>query len=154
MNQTQGNADAIAALWLLVGRYPACFFMLETKRLPLAIGIRDQIIATGAIEPDQLNLALQFYCRSEGYLRALARGGVRIGLEGEPVGVVSPEQAASAAKGLANRLLRKKARKAREAEERPASSGSAGGSVSVKPSRRLSLSDLKQAAIERKAAAQ
>jgi hypothetical protein len=76
---------------------------------------------------------------------------VGIGLEGEPVGVVSPEQAASAAKGLANRLLRKKAR---EAEERPASSGSAGGSVSVKPSRRLSLSDLKRAAIERKAAAQ
>jgi sRNA-binding protein len=141
-------ADVIAALWLLVEKFPRPFFMLETRRQPLAIGIRDQIIATGAIEPDQLNLALQFYCRSDSYLRAMARGGARIGLAGEPVGVVTPEQAASAAKGLANRMLRKKARKA---EARPACSG-AGGTVAVKPSRRLSLGDLKRSALARKEA--
>jgi sRNA-binding protein len=119
--------------------------MLETRRLPLEIGIRDKIIATGAIEPDQLKLALQCYCRSEGYLRAMARGGIRIGLAGEPVGAVTPEQAAGAAKGLAIR----KARKARKAEERKCSEKETAMPAGPK---RLGLADLTQHALARKGA--
>jgi sRNA-binding protein len=145
-------ADAIAALWLLVNKFPKAFFMLETRRQPLAIGIRDQIIATSAIEPDQVKLALQFYCCSDSYLRAMARGGVRIGLTGEPVGAVSPAHAADAAKGLAARLARCKAR---EAEERPAGPvHSSPAPMSSGQPRKLSLADLWQAARERKQATQ
>jgi hypothetical protein len=40
------HADAIAAIWLLVEKFPKAFFMLHVRRQPLAIGIHDQIIAT------------------------------------------------------------------------------------------------------------
>jgi hypothetical protein len=52
--------EAVAALWPLVERYPACFFMLEARRKPLEIGIRDKLLAAGVIKPDDLNLALRF----------------------------------------------------------------------------------------------
>jgi sRNA-binding protein len=56
-------ADAIATLWLLVERYPACFSMAEHKRRPLKIGIRQDIIAAGLGEmtPSQLSAALRVY---------------------------------------------------------------------------------------------
>jgi ProP effector len=162
MSTAHKHADAIAAIWLLVEKFPKAFFMLDVRRQPLAIGIHDQIIATGAIEPDQLKLALASYCRSEGYLRALARGGARINCEGEPAGVVTEEQSSSAAKGLAARLARKKAR---EAEARmacsssetpaPSSTGPVHGSpapMSERP-KRLGLADLRQLAQARKATA-
>ena len=147
-------ADAIAALWLLVNKFPRTFFMLETRHQPLAIGIRDQIITTGAIEPDQLNLALQFYCRSNSYLRAMARGGARIGLTGNEVGVVTPEQMAGAAKGLAARLARKKARRpACSSSETPVPAPAA-RSACAEPvpagPKRLGLADLRQLAQARK----
>jgi sRNA-binding protein len=176
MNQIQGEyADAIAALWLLVERYPACFFMLERKRRPLQIGIRDLIIAAGTIEPDQFNLALQFYCRSTSYLVATARGGARIGLDGQPAGEITPEQQAGAAKAVAAHWARQAARKAaaRQAEapmsalpplcERCGRGHDIGNpchaptapipEVPAGPKRRLGLADLRQLAQVRKQAA-
>jgi sRNA-binding protein len=74
---------------------------------------------------------------------------VRINLEGEPAGVVTAEQAGSAAKGLASRLLRRKARKAAAAAARAPCSGAAGGTVSVRP-KRLGLADLKMTTLARR----
>jgi sRNA-binding protein len=68
---------------------PLAFAIYEQRRKPLAIGIRDQIIERvgDVISLDDLRHALGSYCRSTGYLVAVAKPGAqRIDLEGNPVG--------------------------------------------------------------------
>jgi sRNA-binding protein len=142
--------DVAAIITRLAELCPRLIFVYEARRKPLAIGIRDQIIAKvgDMITPDELSAALGSYVRSTGYLKAVARGAVRIDLEGNPVGAPTPEQMAGAAKALAARLARKKTRKA-DAAAAPCSG--AGGTVSPRPKRLFG--DLKRAALERKAVA-
>ena len=49
--------DVDATIELLCERFPRCFFMFERKRLPLKVGIFDDIAAQldGAIEPRLLS---------------------------------------------------------------------------------------------------
>src|SRR4051794_18357901 len=89
MTTRRGKSDrrsaALAAIALLSELYPRCFFVLERRRLPLKLGIRADLVravaASGALEPHELNLALSFYCRNSGYLRALRTGAARVDLD-------------------------------------------------------------------------
>ena len=60
------NMTAVAAIALLARAFPKCFFILETRRVPLKVGIRADIIAklSGA-EPTALQIALQFYTHNK-----------------------------------------------------------------------------------------
>jgi hypothetical protein len=110
------------------------------RRRPLKIGIHADIAAAldGAITPSELGVALRFYTDNEGYLRAL-RGVPRIGLDGEPAGVVTESEAQHAKALLIARRQKKPA-------------AVTGPHAAVPPAqqpptvKRLTLTDLKAAA--------
>lgn len=85
----------IAALALLQARFPALFPAKPSDVRPLALGIREALAGRLAIDadadPKAIGWALRKWCKREGYKRALARGGDRIGLDGRPVEPVAEE---------------------------------------------------------------
>ena len=109
-----------AAIDKLCAHWPACFS--ATKRRPLAIGIHTGIIAAGVLDPAMCSLALRAYTASKGYLSAsTVPDAVRIGLDGEPSGIVSEAEAAVASKRLVAVLAKQRRRReAREAEAKAA----------------------------------
>jgi ProP effector len=151
---SQECVDVVAVITRLAEHVPKCISLYEGRRRPLKIGIYEDLVAkvAGAVTPEALKIALRSYTKNIGYLRAMASPAKRIDIEGNPVGAVTPAQSASAAKAVAShwarQVERKKARLASAEPETPPCSG-AGGSVSVRP-KRLSLGDLKRAALERK----
>jgi sRNA-binding protein len=92
---------------------------------------------------------------SSGYLSALREGAARIGLDGQPTGVVTAEEEKIAAAQLTEKIARAKNRRlaaaaraatpASEATARAPARESSGGP------RRLSLSDLREAGRRRRA---
>jgi ProP effector len=163
MMKSQEHVDVAAITTRLAELCPKAIFVYEQRRQPLAIGIRAQISERvgDATTPDELNAALRAYTRNVGYLRAMARGGVRIDLEGEPAGMITAEQVASAARGVAAHWARKAARKAAarmacSSSETPAPSStgplhSSPTPMSEQP-RKISLADLRASAQARRAA--
>jgi sRNA-binding protein len=111
MNPDQ-SAKANAAIERLATLYPRTFFLLARYRWPLKIGIFDDLVAAGVMEPDELELALGMYCRSFGYRKAM-----RVGAAGGADGTVTAEHA-STAKELEGRRVKYRARK--EAERKAA----------------------------------
>ena len=70
---------------------------------PLKIGLGEELLALAGVHPaladlsrTQLRRALKVYTGAPVYRKALARGGPRHGLDGQPVGEVTPEQQAFA----------------------------------------------------------
>jgi sRNA-binding protein len=84
MNQEQ-YAKANAAIERLVELYPRTFFLLGRNRWPLKIGIFDDLVVAGIMEPGELELAFGLYCRSFGYRRAMRVGAARLNLAAEPM---------------------------------------------------------------------
>jgi ProP effector len=111
------NMTAVAAIALLARAFPKCFFILETRRVPLKVGIRADIIAKLGAEPTALQIALQFYTHNKIYLKKLVAGAQRFDLAGEPAGIVTADQEAQAKEILARRLLKRK--QARQPEAQP-----------------------------------
>ena len=147
-------AKAIAGIGYLAALYSQTFFILEKRRQPLEIGIRNKLLAAGVMKPGELGLALMVYTRSHGYRRALRTGAVRLGLDGEPAGIVTTEEAARSAEELQKRgakLRERKAAQARSAEEtaRQVAEEAARAVEAAKP-KRLNLSDQKAAAQARR----
>jgi ProP effector len=142
----------------LAEKYPGCFFIYYERRRPLALGIRALISVDGVSDAD-LQLALQYYVWSAGYLRASVAGAARVGLDGSAAGSVSEAEAVFAANKLA--AVRKRAnqkkrarkqemqarKKAKEQEQTPAPA------PAPAPPARLSLGDLRAAAAARRASA-
>jgi hypothetical protein len=98
-DQTAGHRDrtaVAAAIELLAETFPACFSVYEGRRRPLNVGIHHDIRAMldGAITPVELGKALRAYVSNGVYRRRLVAGAVRIDLNGQPAGVVTPEQVA------------------------------------------------------------
>lgn len=109
-------ANVHAALDLLTERWPKVFLWAERRRVPLKVGIREDILAelNGAITPQELSAALGVYCRNHVYLRRLRRAGaMRIDLNGAPKGVVTAEQADFAILQLSQQVWNDVTRKAR-----------------------------------------
>jgi ProP effector len=91
----KGHDKEIAAvLELLVEKWPAVFSIYENRRRPLKIGIHHEILAVldGAITAAELSLTLRYYVANPVYRSRLTVGTARIGLDGRPAGVVTPEE--------------------------------------------------------------
>ena len=93
--------DANPRLDRLGEAFPECFSRLAPK--PLNIGIREEVIALAGVHPAlmevsriQLHRTLKFYTHRLAYQKALAAGGPRYGLDGQPAGEVTPDQQAFA----------------------------------------------------------
>ena len=141
----QKRHDAIAAaIALLAETFPKCFSVYEGRRCPLKLGIHLDIQAAldSAITPTELHRALGFYCSNAAYLGALRNGAPRIDLNGEPAGVVRADEEAHARETLAKIRAKQKARAAAAKGQAQAQSPPA--------TKRLSLADLKAAAVARK----
>jgi|SRR5271166_424761 len=84
--------------------YPQVFAIEPAKRRPLAIGIREALLAVDTgMTPDELKAALAQYCGTYGYLRRMREGHARIGLDGQRVGFVTADDARWAALNIADR---------------------------------------------------
>ncbi|MFP5518075.1 MAG: ProQ/FINO family protein [Alphaproteobacteria bacterium] len=87
----------------LAHNFPACFNppKSRTPKHPLKVGITADIIARGVTGEDGLPLsrnrierAVRDYCLGTKYRAALVAGAIRVDLDGNPAGIVSPDQAA------------------------------------------------------------
>jgi ProP effector len=127
----------VAIMALLSSRFPGTFFVQESQRRPLKLGIRQDIIAAlGAeIDPKELGIALRSYTANRNYLGRLRLGAQRLDLDGNVAGTVTAEEAVHAQQ----RLHKPKQEPAPQVEP-------------PKP-QRLGLTDLKAAALKRKAQA-
>jgi ProP effector len=149
---SKSQARAHAAIAQLTERFPAVF--TQTGRRPLKIGIHGELLALG-FDRKLVVVALRSYCGSSGYLSALREGAARIGLDGQPTGVVTAEEEKIAAAQLTGKLARAKKRRLAAAAEgakpalevtvRAPALASSGGP------RRLSLSDLRELGRRRRA---
>lgn len=92
------DATVAAVLQLLAERWPQVFSIHEFRRRPLKIGIHVEILAAldGAVTPAELCMALRCYCANAVYRKRLKAGAARIGLDGEPAGVITAEEEAYA----------------------------------------------------------
>jgi sRNA-binding protein len=130
---------------LLAGRlrFPNAIARLhERKRQPLKIGIHSDLIAAMPEFPAaQIELALGIYTTSATYHAACTEGAERIDLDGQPVGVVTADEAAHAAAALE----KIRARKRRAAQIVPAPT------PPPPAPQRITLSALREAAHRRRA---
>ena len=85
----------------LCAAFPACFS--RTAPQPLKIGLGEDVMALAGVHPTladltrtQVRRALKVYTGAPAYRKALARGGPRYDLDGQPTGEVTPEQQAFA----------------------------------------------------------
>jgi ProP effector len=85
--------------------------------VPLSIGIHEELRAR---YPDEarhvIASAMRVYTGTMAYQRALADGGARIGLDGQPNGEVTPEQSGLARQRVKEALERRKAAKGRQGD--------------------------------------
>lgn len=85
---------------------------------PLAIGIDKALVAAlPQFDPALIARVLANHCRRPRYLKALANGGKRFGLDNKPVGEVTPEEQAIA---RAHPFLQQPPATAAQAEPEPA----------------------------------
>jgi ProP effector len=92
--------DGIA---VLAEHFPAVFSLEGWQpHKPLKIGINEDIAAAGVMPAEDIGPTLRLYVQRLMYQRALAAGGSRYGLDGEPCGAVTAEQVATAATSAAH----------------------------------------------------
>lgn len=73
----------------LVERFPRCFVPKGIPKRPLAVGIHVEMIRRGVLPTDRrVRAFLGDYTRGPAYHEALAQGGHRYGLDGQPAGEV------------------------------------------------------------------
>jgi sRNA-binding protein len=89
------DATVGAVIALLAERWPATFSVHEGRRRPLKVGIFADVMAAidGAVTRAELGKALGCYTANPVYMAKLREGVARIGLDGEPSGTVTAEQA-------------------------------------------------------------
>ena len=145
--------DVEATIKELANRYPATFAAEAwSPHRPLAIGIRDTLIAACPDLAGTITSALQRYTHRLVYQQSLVEGASRVDLSGAAVGTVSAQAAAHAAAKVEGILALRKAQ-AREDHRKPqAAPREAKQAVSPPPPtpKRLGLADLKRAALVRR----
>jgi len=143
MSQSHNQA-ATAAIALLAELYPRCFSVYQPRRRPLKLKIHLDIQAAldGAITAAELHRALGLYCSNEAYLGNTRKGAWRLDLDGNPAGTVTADEEAHAKATLAGIRAKK--------EARTAAAKAAAQPAILQPAKRLSLADLKAAALARK----
>ena len=94
------SPDETSTLELLLERWPDIFDLDEPA--PLQLGIHDAIIAAEpALCGPELEAVLRWYTSRIPYIKALARGGKRAGLDGKAAGDVSEQHQAGARRAVA-----------------------------------------------------
>jgi ProP effector len=89
---------AAATRNLLTETFPLAFMPKGTEKRPLKVGIyADVRAALPELSGKDVRIALADYTEGPTYLRNVIAGAVRVGLNGEPAGAVTEEQAAHAA---------------------------------------------------------
>ena len=95
------STDVNPLLDRLCQTFPACFNRSAPQ--PLKIGLGEELRALAGVHPALADLtstrirrALKVYTGMPAYRKALARGGPRYDLAGQPVGEVTPDQQANA----------------------------------------------------------
>ena len=65
---------------VLANLFPACFFVVQHRRKPLKVGIRDDVLAVlnGAIPAKETGFALKIYTSNYYYLKACKEGAPRV----------------------------------------------------------------------------
>src|SRR5262245_31030046 len=114
---TRQAARAVVAL--LCQRWPKCFDL--KNRRPLKIGIAHDLVRVlgDAVSRPELKGALNLYCGDIVYLSTLRAGTSRLDLNGNEVGIVSPEDELRAAARLkAAKHVRAKAKTPTTEEKR------------------------------------
>jgi len=93
-----GRNAIVAAISLLAEKWPCCFSIPESRRRPLKLGIREDVLASldGAIPAGKVSAALRWYVSSPEYQRRLVHRAWRVDLNGRPAGTVSEEDEAQA----------------------------------------------------------
>jgi sRNA-binding protein len=95
---SQFLACANGGIAMLAEHFPAVFTLERWQpHKPLKIGIKEDIATAGIMPAEDIGPTLRLYVQRLMYQRALAAGGSRYGLDGEPHGEVTAEQAAGAA---------------------------------------------------------
>ena len=109
--------DVEATIKELANRYPATFAAEAwSPHRPLAIGIRDTLIAACPDLAGTITSALQRYTHRLVYQQSLVEGASRVDLTGAAVGTVSAQAAAHAAARVEGILARRKAPAAQAAQ--------------------------------------
>lgn len=110
-NRQQRKNRSNRRRWLehLVEMWPQAFDLKKPR--PLAVGMIDaisaELTASGAVGHGAVRYALRSYAGNIRYIRALAAGGVRYNLHGEPEGEVTVEQQQRAAQALKTMKVQK-----------------------------------------------
>jgi sRNA-binding protein len=159
---TRRQEIAHEVIGLLAERFPQTFFIFEQRRRPLALRIDHDIniALNGALSKAELSAGLRHYCGNSGYLQACVAGAARIGLNGEPAGVVTEGEAEHARAILIGRRKKTALRiaqpgKAAETPPKlstPTALRPATSTPEIPSPKRLGLADLKAAALLRKQA--
>ncbi len=143
----------------LAASFPPCFTedCCEPHR-PLKTGIRADIVALGVLTEREAKAALRLYASRTMYQRAIAAGGVRIDLNGNAAGEVTAEEVETA-KRLIMRIKERRAMKAKNAAATKFARRAANGTPATPAPtpaapKRLGLSELRAAALARRAQAQ
>jgi ProP effector len=164
ITKSDANIAALAAL------FPAVFSAEPWQaHRPLKIGIGNELVARGVLGAQEVNAALKQYVDRLMYQKCLAAGGARFDLEGNVAGEVSSEQRCRASRLVARinaRQLAEAAAAKAEAESKAAVKQAATptsmltarspscrlpAQTTPPGSGRLGLTDLKRAALERRA---
>ena len=154
------EGEGVAALQILIKQFPDCFDWNDHR--PLKIGIHKDLVARG-VDRRLARIGLSRYCRQIGYHQALVEGATRIDLDGQPAGIVTPQEARFAKKHyvamLEAAVSKQKGRceqatqgpkTAAEARQRPAVIEPAVAAPAVAPPARLGLADLRTAGRQRR----
>jgi ProP effector len=146
-------------------RWPLCFSH-ERPFVPLKVGIHADIIAAGGFDEADVRRGLAWYVHRSRYISAVIKGGDRIDLDGNVVGRITEAEREDAAERMAARKAAMAARAAAKPAARaasPSNPGPAAKPVVKEPAKaaeapvkapgpkRLSLADLRAAAIARRA---
>ncbi|KGK42964.1 DNA competence protein [Nitrincola sp. A-D6] len=89
--RNKNRAANIAAVQLLMDAYPEVFSRDQVR--PLKIGIQEDLVADDKVSRTKIKRALASYVRSPQYLRSFQEGAERVGLDGQPAGNVTAEEA-------------------------------------------------------------
>lgn len=152
--QDQWRRGADAGITQLAERFPKCFTVLGCSRRPLKIGVNSDVVAAmaGEMTAAEVGAALKRYVCEIGYQRAMVAGAARIDLQGNPAGTVTESEEA-AAWDMRRRFVERVRARQQRAEQRAARlKAIAEAENEAQRGPRVTLADLKRAALERKRA--
>jgi sRNA-binding protein len=102
---------------VLADKYPVFTQSRHRPHRPLMVGAGHQIEADGTIPSEFISSTLHTYCRRNAYLQALAAGGERYDLQGNPVGLVTENERAHAVRLLEEKHVKWELRRAERSGE-------------------------------------